>query len=67
MIVGIFCIKDINAGDEVTVDYGENYSVAGVPQICFCFTEKCKFFIGKEPEKNVLAKFKREVISRKGL
>ncbi|KAJ3373238.1 histone methyltransferase set2 [Kappamyces sp. JEL0680] len=49
MRIGIFAIKDIPEGTELTFDYQfENYGAE--PQPCYCGEAVCTGFIGKEPQ-----------------
>lgn len=45
MRMGIFALKDIEAGTELTFDY--NFEVYGQEaQVCYCLEENCKGYIG---------------------
>lgn len=49
-VLGIFAIRDIRRGEELTFDY--NFKAFGAPTQCFCGASKCKKFLGKNQSKN---------------
>lgn len=45
--VGVFSLRNIFSGEELTVDYGsaKHLSLSAVPQKCCCDSQKCSYFI----------------------
>ena len=48
MRIGLFAIKDIEAGEEITFDY-QFERVGAKKQQCFCGSKNCRGFLGEKP------------------